>query len=90
MKILLVHNFYREPGGEDAVFAQEQRLLERKGHRVITYTRSNEEAVKSLSLLKTIVSAQDSRNAIEQLLGMREAGCRSYSQHVYDDIPQHL
>ena len=73
MKILLVHNFYREPGGEDVVFAQEQRLLERKGHQVITYTRSNHETdsfslIEQLGLLKTIVSAQDSRIDIERLL----------------------
>lgn len=73
MKILLVHNFYREPGGEDVVVAQEQRLLERKGHQVVTYNRSNDEAndsslVGQLRLLKTIVSADDSRRDMQLLL----------------------
>ncbi|HXA56987.1 MAG TPA: glycosyltransferase [Candidatus Acidoferrum sp.] len=43
MKILLVHNSYRIPGGEDAVFENEQSLLRSAGHRVSTYTRHNDE-----------------------------------------------
>ncbi len=41
MKIVLVHNLYRQPGGEDVVFQSEKRLLERKGHTVIPFVRSN-------------------------------------------------
>lgn len=40
-KVLLVHNFYKFPGGEDTVFENEKRLLEENGHDVVTYTRSN-------------------------------------------------
>src|SRR5271163_738716 len=43
MKIILVHNLYQQPGGEDVVFESEKCLLERKGHRVIPYVRSNME-----------------------------------------------
>ena len=43
MKIVLVHNFYRQGGGEDVVFQSEKRLLERAGHTVIPYVRSNME-----------------------------------------------
>jgi glycosyltransferase involved in cell wall biosynthesis len=43
MKIVLVHNRYREAGGEDVVFETEKRLLERAGHLVIAYERSNHE-----------------------------------------------
>jgi glycosyltransferase involved in cell wall biosynthesis len=73
MKILLVHNFYREPGGEDAVFAQEQRLLESHGHRVIPYTRTNLEVEDAsirgkLRLLNTIVHAPDSRKQMAEML----------------------
>ncbi len=42
MRILQVHNFYRQPGGEDRVFAAECDLLERYGHEVIRYTAHNE------------------------------------------------
>jgi len=41
MKILLVHNAYKEGGGEDVVVAQEHRLLESRGHQVVAYHRSN-------------------------------------------------
>lgn len=41
MRILLVHNFYQRPGGEDAVFATEGGLLEARGHDVIRYSLDN-------------------------------------------------
>jgi len=43
MRIVLVHNTYREAGGEDVVFESERRLLERAGHSVTPYVRSNTE-----------------------------------------------
>jgi glycosyltransferase involved in cell wall biosynthesis len=43
MRILLCHNFYREFGGEDQVFADEGRLLEAHGHEVLRYTRHNDD-----------------------------------------------
>lgn len=48
-KVLSVHNYYRIPGGEDTVFANEQELLRRHGHEVLTYSCRNEE-IDSLSL----------------------------------------
>jgi glycosyltransferase involved in cell wall biosynthesis len=73
LKILVVHNTYQQPGGEDVVFEQERRLLERRGHRVITYTRSNRELEKlsSFARLKTVgnlVSAGDSKREVERIL----------------------
>lgn len=41
--ILLVHNRYRESGGEDAVYEAEGSLLEARGHRVLRYERHNDE-----------------------------------------------
>lgn len=43
MKIMMVHNAYQETGGEDVAFENEKRLLERAGHIVIPYMRSNME-----------------------------------------------
>lgn len=45
-KVLLIHNFYQFPGGEDSVFFNEKKMLEDNGHEVITYTRDNEEINK--------------------------------------------
>lgn len=42
-KILLVHNYYQIPGGEDTVVANEKRLLEDNGHKVLLYSRNNSE-----------------------------------------------
>lgn len=43
MKLLLVHNTYQQPGGEDTVFEREAALLREHGHAVVTYMRSNAE-----------------------------------------------
>lgn len=52
-RVLLVHNYYKIPGGEDTVVENEKRLLETHGHEVVLYTRSNRE-LDSLSLLKKL------------------------------------
>lgn len=44
MRILLVHDYYQQPGGEDAVFAAEALLLEAHGHRVLRHTVHNDSA----------------------------------------------
>jgi glycosyltransferase involved in cell wall biosynthesis len=43
MRIVIVHNYYRQSGGEDAVFNAESELLEQYGHEVIRYTVTNED-----------------------------------------------
>jgi glycosyltransferase involved in cell wall biosynthesis len=40
-RVLLVHNHYRQAGGEDRVFAAEGALLSRFGHQVSRYTANN-------------------------------------------------
>lgn len=42
-RVLIVHNYYQVPGGEDTVVANEVKLLEDNGHEVILYTRNNAE-----------------------------------------------
>ena len=41
MRILVAHNRYQEPGGEDAVFAAEASLLESRGQVVVRYEVDN-------------------------------------------------
>jgi glycosyltransferase involved in cell wall biosynthesis len=43
MKLLLAHNHYRTPGGEDSVFNFEASLLERAGHQVERLVVSNQD-----------------------------------------------
>lgn len=47
MRVLQVHNFYQQPGGEDQVYAAEAELLARHGHAVIQYSVHND-AVESM------------------------------------------
>jgi glycosyltransferase involved in cell wall biosynthesis len=73
MNILLIHNTYQNPGGEDIVVDQETKLLEQNGHRVSIYRRSNHELDnlsfgKRLGMIRRIVAASDSKLAVQRLL----------------------
>jgi len=39
--VLVIHNFYRQAGGEDTVVRAEVALLRQHGHRVVEYVRDN-------------------------------------------------
>ena len=67
MKILLIHCHYRLPGCEDAVFAAERALLERRGHTVVVYERSNEEAAHGLAKLLLPLHAVWNRRAAREV-----------------------
>lgn len=54
IKVLIVHNYYQIPGGEDTVVANEKKLLEDHGHGVVLYTRHNNE-LKTMGKLKKLV-----------------------------------
>ncbi len=41
MKILIAHNYYQFPGGEDVIVHNEKELLEKEGHKVIFYKKEN-------------------------------------------------
>jgi len=43
MRIVLAHNHYQQPGGEDRVFELERELLEARGHKVRTLTLHNDQ-----------------------------------------------
>ena len=51
--VLIVHNYYQIPGGEDTVVANEKKMLEKHGHKVILYSRNNAE-LKQMSKLQKI------------------------------------
>lgn len=51
MKILQVHNFYQQPGGEDQVFRSERDLLVAHGHQVVQLTRHND-GINGMSRLR--------------------------------------
>jgi len=54
MKVLLAHNFYQHPGGEDQVVLAETELLRAAGHEVVTFYRGNSE-IKGYSSLRVAI-----------------------------------
>lgn len=73
--ILIVHNHYRIPGGEDSVVENEKKLLEQKGHKVVLYTRNNNEIQEQggvarikvgLTAIFSIQTYRDIKKAIKQ------------------------
>lgn len=52
--ILIVHNYYQIPGGEDTVVANEKKMLEDNGHKVVLYTRNNNE-IKTMNVFQKIL-----------------------------------
>ncbi len=66
MKVLLCHNYYQEPGGEDQVFDAEGWLLESRGHDVVRFTLHND-AIHSMSKLALARKTFWNRDAYDQL-----------------------
>lgn len=54
-KILIVHNYYQIPGGEDTVVANEKKMLEDHGHQVFLYTRHNSELKTASKVQKLLL-----------------------------------
>jgi glycosyltransferase involved in cell wall biosynthesis len=53
MKVLVAHNFYQQPGGEDVVFRSELALLESFGHEPVRFEVHNDE-VKGMGRLRLL------------------------------------
>jgi glycosyltransferase involved in cell wall biosynthesis len=73
--VLIVHNFYRSPGGEDVVMHQESALLREAGHEVVHYLRYNadidrmtlsQKAVFPKSVIWSVKSVRNLRTIIER------------------------
>lgn len=70
MRILLVHNTYQQPGGEDEVVRTERRLLEERGHRVLQFSRHNDEIdrMSALEVAGTTLWSRATRRDLARLL----------------------
>jgi glycosyltransferase involved in cell wall biosynthesis len=88
MVIVLIHNFYQRPGGEDARVRQERDLLLSHGHRVIEYTRqSSEIALNGLrSRIRLGVGALWSKRTFRELSSLL-ARERPDVAHVHNTVP---
>lgn len=69
-KILMVHNRYRQPGGEDAVFAAETEILRKHGHEVVEYLDDNRriDGLNPLVAAANTVWSYASREKLSQVL----------------------
>ena len=85
MRILVVHNYYQRPGGEDRVFESESALLEAHGHVVLRYCAHND-AVRESSRLRLSGRAIWSSSAYKEirLLCRRE---RPDVVHFHNTLP---
>jgi glycosyltransferase involved in cell wall biosynthesis len=66
LKVLLCHNYYQQPGGEDRAFADEGQLLETHGHPVVRFTLHND-VIAQLSRLDVARRTVWNRAVYEQL-----------------------
>jgi glycosyltransferase involved in cell wall biosynthesis len=85
MRILLLHNHYRQPGGEDHVFAAETALLREKGHEVQTIAFQNQD-LEAMPSWKQAKNAMWNRTAYLQ---MRESirRHRPHLLHIHNTFP---
>jgi glycosyltransferase involved in cell wall biosynthesis len=85
VKVLLVHNSYQQPGGEDQVFASELELLASHGHEVVRYTAHND-AVRQLSKLTLAWRTTWSRTTYRQMRAVLQRE-RPQIVHVHNTLP---
>jgi glycosyltransferase involved in cell wall biosynthesis len=70
VRVLLIHNYYQQPGGEDIVFANEKELLRRHGHEVVEFVEDNRRinAMNRLSLAVNTIWSERARRKLADLL----------------------
>jgi glycosyltransferase involved in cell wall biosynthesis len=85
VKILLVHNYYQQTGGEDLVAADEARLLESRGHEVVWYTAHNDQvsSLSKLTLAQRTVWNQKTYRELRSVIAQH----RPHIAHVHNTLP---
>src|ERR1700733_6841799 len=85
MNVLLVHNFYQQPGGEDQVFADEGKLLEQHGHSVSHFTMHNDavEGMGKFALARKTIWNKDSQQSLRQAI----RNARAEVVHFHNTFP---
>jgi glycosyltransferase involved in cell wall biosynthesis len=70
MKILVAHNFYQQPGGEDHSFAAEVALLQSHGHEVIQHRVHNDsiDGMNRLRLASRTIWNQSSYRDVQKMI----------------------
>ena len=70
MKILVVHNYYKQPGGEDQCVAAEVALLKAHGHEVIPYSVRNDsiDTLGRLTVASRTIWSRSAYREVRQLI----------------------
>ena len=85
MNVLVAHNVYQQPGGEDQVFRQEASLLEEHGHKVIRLEEHNDR-VADRNKLQLIADTMWNRSAYKKVSRLIEAE-KIQLLHVHNTFP---
>ena len=85
MKVLVAHNFYQQPGGEDQCMAAEAAMLRGHGHDVIQYCVHND-AIGQMSRLRTAARTVWSAAAARELRRLLQAH-RPQVAHFHNTFP---
>jgi glycosyltransferase involved in cell wall biosynthesis len=85
MRILIVHNRYKQRGGEDTVVEGETRLLEKRGHEVRQWIVSNED-LSPREVLAVAWNAPYSRGS-KRAMAEQIAAFRPDVVHVHNIFP---
>jgi len=85
MKILQVHNFYQQRGGEDQVCAAEYQLLAERGHQVPQYLVHND-AIKDMSAVGVAVRTIWNNNTYREVRALMKVE-RPDVVHAHNTFP---
>jgi glycosyltransferase involved in cell wall biosynthesis len=66
MRVLVAHNFYQQPGGEDQVFHSELALLEARGHEPVPFEMHNDD-VAAIGKLRLAAATLWNRSAAARI-----------------------
>ena len=78
--VLVVHNYYQQPGGEDHVFQAECALLESRGHRVIRHSVRNDEltGMTSARLARITLWNRGAYHELRRLIRREQPDCAHF------------
>jgi glycosyltransferase involved in cell wall biosynthesis len=89
LSVLVIHNQYQQPGGEDVVVRAEVDLLRRAGHRVLQFTQNNATLANCTPLEKAalFVTTTWNRTAYSKIRALLEKE-RPDIVHCHNLLPQ--
>ena len=74
MRVLIVHNHYTQPGGEDEVFRAEVNSLKQRGHEIITFVENNArlKEMNPLRAAQNTIWSRETQNKLRRLIGEKK------------------